>query len=118
MTEFTCADRRLCVQMERVGDEYNDCSDGLDESDCGQYECQYWQAKCVSTGIHKGLECNALWDYEDGTSQNTCRDQNPILVTAPLPVTTLSSMTTGGTIFRFETVEESNEQTTMTGTNG
>ena len=44
--------------------------------------------------------------------------KNPILVTAPLPVTTLSSMTTGGTIFRFETVEESNEQTTMTGTNG
>ena len=75
-------------------------------------------AKCVSTGIHKGLECNTLWDYEDGTNENTCRDQNPILVTAPLPVTTLSSMTTGGTIFRFETVEESNEQTTMTGTNG
>ena len=55
MTELTCADRRLCVQKERVGDEYNDCGDGLDESDCGQYECQYWQAKCVSTGIHKGL---------------------------------------------------------------
>ena len=77
MTEFTCADRRLCVQKKRVGDEYNDCGDGLDESDCGQYECQYWQAKCVSTGIHKGLECNALWDYEDGTNENTCRDQKP-----------------------------------------
>ena len=120
MTEFTCADRRLCVQKERVGDEYNDCGDGLDESDCGQYECQYWQAKCVSTGvcIHKGLECNALWDCEDGNNENTCGDQNPILATTPLPVTTLSSKTTGGTIFRFETVEESNEQTTMTGTNG
>ena len=76
-------------------------------------------AKCVSTGIHKGLWSVMLYGTMKMVLMRTPVEiKNPILVTAPLPVTTLSSMTTGGTIFRFETVEESNEQTTMTGTNG
>ena len=46
----------------------------MDESACQDYQCAYWQLKCVANGVcvHSGLACDGRKDCVDGTDELDC----------------------------------------------
>ena len=73
-SEFTCADRRLCIKKERVCDGYPDCGDISDERNCARGSCNSeWLLQCGDGScIDVRRRCDGYDDCSDGVDESDC----------------------------------------------
>ena len=73
-SEFSCADRRLCILNERVCDGYPDCGDISDEMDCPNGSCNSkWLVQCGDgLCVDARRRCDGYDDCIDGTDELDC----------------------------------------------
>ena len=77
--DFKCNDG-TCQSNDKRCDGKNDCSDGIDETNCGVCTRTQFQCETSSTCIEYLKRCDEINDCSDGSDEANCTGKYKLLI--------------------------------------